>query len=192
MRPAALLPNILTASRLLLTPLIARAILQGNYGTAIAIFGAAGVTDAVDGAIARRMGVATRAGAYLDPVVDKLFVTVTYVCLGWTGSVPWWLVGLALTRDALILAVTGTLLLFTRYGGFRPSVWGKAATATHIVTMTVVLARQATGWEGLTPATELLIAAAAAITVWSGLHYAWTTARRVTRPPDSEDSEQGN
>jgi cardiolipin synthase len=170
---AAFVPNLLTASRLILTPLIAWAILENRLTTALVIFALAGFTDAIDGPVARRLGVVSRAGAYLDPIADKVFVTVVYLCLAWAGVVPWWLVALVFTRDVLILAVAGAILLFTRIRNFRPSGWGKAATVVHVITIVVVMA-------GFEPLARILITLAGAITVWSGVHYAWRATRGLT------------
>lgn len=165
-------PNILTASRLVFTPLIAYAILHDAFWTAIAIFILFGITDAIDGPIARRLGAVSRAGAYLDPVADKFFVTAIYVCLAWVGQAPWWLVGIVLARDVLLLLGAAGILLFTSFRGFRPSAWGKAATTIHVVTIVTLMVRRATDWFWVKPIAVALVFGAAAITVWSGLHYA--------------------
>ena len=159
--------------------------LNNRYWAAIAIFIASAITDAIDGPMARRLGVVSRFGAYLDPIADKLFVTVIYLCLGWLRQVPWWLVALVLGRDVLILVAAAGVLLFTRIRDFPPSVWGKAATTAHVVTIVTVMVRQATGWNWVKFLAELFIVTAAAITAWSGIHYGWQVGSRLSRTESS-------
>ena len=175
------IPNLLTASRLVFTPLIAHQVLNGRFWAAIAIFIISGITDAVDGPIARKLGVVSRFGVFLDPVADKLFVAVIYLCLAWIRQVPWWLIAIVFARDMLILAVAAGVLLFSTVREFRPSAWGKAATTTHVVTIVTVMVREATGAEWVRILGELFIIAAAAITAWSGIHYGWRAGWRLFR-----------
>src|SRR5258708_40035081 len=84
--------NLFTLVRLAAVPFAVQAILLEHHGRALAIVLAAGLTDAVDGALARHFGMATSVGAYLDPIVDKLFLSAIYISLATVSSVPWWLV----------------------------------------------------------------------------------------------------
>src|SRR5579883_2909018 len=101
---------------------------------ALALFAAAAVTDALDGALARRFGWTSTAGAYLDPIADKALLSGLYLTLAVTGDIPWWLVGLIFGRDLLILAAAGLALLFTRLRAFPPSLWGKVSTIFQVLT----------------------------------------------------------
>lgn len=173
--------NILTFARLLVSPLVIWAILQRRFATALALLALAGLSDALDGPLARRAGCVTRLGAYLDPVADKLLLSGSYVALGAVGAAPLWLVALVFGRDLLILAMVGAALLFTRIRGFRPSRWGKLSTVTQVVTGVVLLAAAGCPWPPLGRWASTLVWAAAAATVWSGLDYAREALVRLRR-----------
>jgi cardiolipin synthase len=165
------LPNLLTALRLALAPMVIAALLEADYGWALALALTAGVTDALDGFFARRFGWTSRLGAYLDPLADKLLLVSIYFVLGYERIAPRWLVGLVFGRDFLILLMVGVGFFWKRVSNFPPSVWGKISTACQVITALVILANQA-----FPPARwpqRLLIWATALATVWSGLHYAW-------------------
>src|ERR1017187_2803472 len=125
MRTWLTLPNLFTLARLLLAPVIVCAILNRRAFAALAIFAVAAATDVIDGYLARQFGAATAAGAFLDPIADKLLLTGVYIALALAGSVPWWLVGVIFARDLFILASAAVALLATKLRAFPPSVWGK-------------------------------------------------------------------
>lgn len=163
------LPNLLTLARLALAPFVVRAIVLGEYWQALGLLAIAGVTDGVDGLLARRLRATTRFGAYLDPVADKTLLSAVWIALGVSKLAPWWLVGLIFGRDFMILALVGSALLFTRRRDFPPSIWGKLSTALQIVTALVAIVAQAIPVWGWRP--EPLFWAAGAATAWSGLDY---------------------
>ena len=163
------LPNLFTLARLVLAPFIAFDILHGHFGRAILLLFAAGFTDVIDGFLARRFQIATRVGAYFDPVADKILLSVIYVSLGLAGALPWWMVAVVFGRDVLILAMAGYGLLFTSLRKFPPSVWGKISTFFQIGAALVVLGARA-GIPGPVTLALLLMLLA---TIVSGLHYIW-------------------
>jgi cardiolipin synthase len=163
------LPNLFTLARLGLAPFVASDILHGRYGRAIILLFAAGFTDVLDGFLARRLQKSTPAGAYFDPIADKILLSVIYVSLGVAGAMPWWMVAVVFGRDVLILAMAGYGLLFTSLRKFPPSVWGKISTFFQIAAALVVMGARAAIPAPVTLALLLMIAA----TVVSGLHYAW-------------------
>ena len=163
------LPNLFTLARLLLAPFIAYDILHSHYGRAIVLLFAAGFTDVIDGFLARRLQISTRAGAYFDPIADKILLSVIYVSLGLAGVMPWWMVAVVFGRDVLILAMAGYGLLFTSLRKFPPSVWGKISTFLQIAAALVVMGSRAGIPAPVTLALSLMIVG----TVISGLHYAW-------------------
>jgi len=165
--------NLLTLARLAAVPFAVRAILTNQHGRALAIVLAAGLTDTVDGAIARRFGIATSVGAYLDPIVDKLFLSAVYICLAMISSVPWWLVVEIFSRDFLILASCGAAILFLRMRRFPPSAWGKASTFLQILCALVIMIGNAAPDSAASRWSGLLIWPVAALTGFSGLHYLW-------------------
>ncbi|MCI0365698.1 MAG: CDP-alcohol phosphatidyltransferase family protein [Phycisphaerales bacterium] len=154
-------------------PFLVQAILNRQVRIALAILFFAALTDAIDGALARRFGMATGAGAYFDPIADKLLLSAVYVSLAVAGSVPVWLVVLVFSRDAIILAAAAVALRWTALRRFPPSIWGKASTFLQIVYALAVMMG----------VLEWLIWPVAALTALSGLHYVWRGAgdlRRLT------------
>lgn len=180
MRQLLNFPNLLTLSRLVMTPFVVAAVLGGSYRLALAIFLVAGITDALDGPAARKWHATTRVGAYLDPIADKILLVAVYLSLGIVGLLPVWLVVLILGRDVLLLASVGALLILTPHREFLPSGWGKLSTFAQIATAVTAITAQAIASPMLERWVGILIWGAAAATLWSGLHYAWR-ARRFFR-----------
>ncbi len=142
LRPMTL-PNFITFVRMAMIPFFVLAVNGHEFQLAALIFVLAGVTDAMDGAIARSFHQESLFGAYLDPIADKLLLSTAYISLtipqGQATVIPLWLTIMALFRDAMIVIVA--LLLFVAAGvrRFRPSVWGKLTTFMHVATVTLVL-----------------------------------------------------
>jgi cardiolipin synthase len=166
-------PNLLTLLRVALAPLVIQAILDGRHVLALAIFAAAAFTDYLDGAAARRFGIATPAGAYLDPIADKCLLSGAFLALAGARIVPWWLVALILGRDLYILLGVATVMLLTSIRRFPPSIWGKVSTFVQIVTVVVWLARDAFPCPPLDFLSMVSLWPCAGCTLWSGLHYTW-------------------
>jgi cardiolipin synthase len=164
--------NCVTLGRLVLTPFIAAAILRGRPAEAFWLAIAAGFTDIVDGYLARHLGAATPAGAYLDPIADKVLLSTIFVCLAVRSTIPWWFVAVVFGRDALILAASGFALAFTNLRKFPPSVWGKLSTFLQIVTVVVWMGRDTAPSFTLDSAGHVLIWISTAATAWSGVDYA--------------------
>ena len=162
--------NLFTLVRLLLAPFVAADILNAHWQRAIMLSFAAGFTDVIDGFLARRFGQPTRAGAYFDPIADKILLVVIYLALGASQAIPWWMVALVFGRDVLILSMAAYGLLFTSVRKFPPSVWGKISTFFQIAAALVVMGDRAAIPAPVRLALTLMIAA----TIWSGVHYAWT------------------
>ena len=171
--------NLLTLIRLLLAPAAILAILAHAPARALEVFFVAAVTDGIDGWLARRFAWSSAAGAYLDPIADKVLLSGIYLALVAVHSLPWWFVGLIFGRDLFILGACVIALLFTHLRQFPPSVWGKLSTLFQIGMAVTVLARDATTSVVLGTLTEALIWPTAAITLWSGIHYAWRGLRLV-------------
>ena len=163
------LPNLFTLVRLLLAPFVAADILHGHYARALVLLFLAGVSDALDGFLARRLGESTRVGAYFDPIADKILLSVVYVSLGIAGAAPWWMVGMVFGRDVLILAMAACGLLFTTVRKFPPSIWGKISTFLQIFAALVVILARAGIPAPAGSALWLMVAGTAV----SGLHYVW-------------------
>jgi cardiolipin synthase len=120
-------PNVLSALRLVGVPVFLWAILTEHDALALVLLAASGITDWLDGKIARRYGLVSRVGELLDPVADRLYIASTLLGLAWRDIVPWWLVGLLLARE---LFMAGVVLVAKRHGwvGLPVHFAGKAAT----------------------------------------------------------------
>ena len=127
------LPNLLTAARLALTPYLFWLMVRHEYRTIIPWLIVIGVTDVVDGFLARRFQASSRLGAYLDPIADKVLLSGTFLVLALTGAMETWLAVVVLGRDVLILAAAGVLYLATGRRNFPPSPWGKLSTFVQIL-----------------------------------------------------------
>lgn len=163
------LPNLFTLARLVLAPFVAVDILHQRYGPAIVLLFIAGFTDVIDGFLARRFKAATPAGAYFDPIADKILLSVIYISLGLAGAIAWWMVAIVFGRDVLILAMAAYGLLFTRLRKFPPSVWGKISTLLQIAAALTVMGARA----GIPAPVSLALYLMLFGTIVSGLHYMW-------------------
>jgi cardiolipin synthase len=138
------LANQLTILRIVMVPAFVLLVVYGKLGAALTVFVVAGVTDALDGLIARRAGQRTSLGAWLDPMADKLLLVTTFVVLTLPGlpltnHLPMWLTVLVISRDVVIVAVVAIVNLAVGPRTFRPSLLGKATTASFILTSVVVM-----------------------------------------------------
>ncbi|HZU26027.1 MAG TPA: CDP-alcohol phosphatidyltransferase family protein [Bryobacteraceae bacterium] len=165
------LPNLLTAVRLVLVPFIAASLWNHQPRRALALVFLAGVTDAIDGWLARRFGWATRMGAYLDPVADKSLLVTLYLLFGITGIVPLWLTAIVLGRDIFILLMVAAGFAFTDVREFPPSVWGKLSTIVQIGAAVGFLANAAHMPSVPSSMIEVFVFATALATLWSGFDY---------------------
>jgi cardiolipin synthase (CMP-forming) len=174
------LPNLFTLARLVLAPFVAADILHDRYGRAIILLFAAGFTDVIDGYLARRFQTSTPAGAYFDPIADKILLSVIYISLGIAGAMPWWMVAVVFGRDVLILAMAAYGLLFTTLRKFPPSVWGKISTFFQIAAALVVMGARAGFAAPVTLALSLMVAG----TLVSGMHYVWRAVAMLRQTAD--------
>lgn len=165
------LPNLLTCSRIALTPWIVISLMGSDCYRALWLSLIGGATDAADGFLARRFGWVTRAGAYLDPIADKLLLTSLYICFGLSGMAPVWLVWLVVGRDALILLIAALSVSLTDRREYPPTFWGKLSTTVQIVAAVVFLGSCAVPHWIPSIMKYLAIATVAAATSISGLDY---------------------
>jgi cardiolipin synthase len=160
--------NLLTLLRLGLVPFAVSAILAGQHGRALSLVLIAGLTDTIDGTLARHFGMATTVGAYFDPIVDKFFLCAVYISLAMVSKVPSWLVMEILARDVLILVACGGAIVFGGARRFPPSVWGKASTFLQILcALSIMIGNANPAW----PASLALVWPVAILTAFSGIHY---------------------
>lgn len=126
-------PNLLTAGRILATPLLGCWIVERRWNEALALLVVAGISDGLDGYLARSRGWTSRLGLILDPLADKFLLGVIYVALAWAGASPWWLVGVVFGKDAGILLGAAVLFGTGRKRTFPPRYSGKVSTTVQIV-----------------------------------------------------------
>ena len=172
--------NELTLTRMLLIPGFAILLIYGYRGWALLVFAVAGVTDLLDGLIARKTGGNTVLGAWLDPMADKLLIVTMFVMLtlpesGGPNRLPLWFTILVISRDVAIVGTVAVVNLAIGPRTFRPSIYGKIATALYIVTGVAALYFNYLG-QG-SPVVDTLIWASLAITFVSAGHYAVQLAR---------------
>lgn len=177
--------NQVTLLRMLLIPLFVILLVYGRPGWALAVFAFAGVTDALDGLIARRKGQKTSLGAWLDPMADKLLLVTTFVVLTVPQTdlvvrFPLWLTILVISRDVVIVITVAIVNIVMGVRTFRPSIWGKIATAVYLVACVDLMWFNFLGHDSIW--VDLGVWASLAITLISGFHYIWHAARIINQP----------
>lgn len=178
--PIFTVANQLTLLRMGLAPLLVILVLSGEMRWALAVFVVAGITDLLDGLIARMGHQQTTLGAMLDPVADKVLLTSTFVALTWSSglhvSIPVWLTVTTLSRDAIILTGVAIVNLTMGRRVFYPSLLGKLTTASQLITVGVVLLLNA--FTLRLPGLEWLFRLTLILTVGSALHYLFSSSVR--------------
>jgi cardiolipin synthase len=179
LNPLRSAPNLLTLLRMCLAPFLVAAILEEHYALSFGLFLAAGITDALDGTLARLLKQRSTFGAYLDPVADKLLLSTLFLVLLHEGLMPVTVTVLVFGRDVGILLVSALLYAAVGRREFHPSIWGKANTLAQIAAVSAVLLEKVTpDWYWVEAFRTVALDATMALTVISGLHYAWTVSRR--------------
>ena len=179
------LANQLTILRIALIPAFVLLVVYGYLGGALIVFSVAGLTDALDGLIARRAGQRTSLGAWLDPMADKLLLVTTFVVLALPGlnlanRLPVWLTVCIISRDVVIILTVAVVNLAIGRRTFRPSVFGKIATATYIVTAVAAMLFNYLGYHSVI--VDIGVWVSLAITIISSLHYIWHARRIIDGP----------
>jgi cardiolipin synthase len=183
---SALTPaNQLTLLRMLLIPAFVILVVENRLGWALAVFMTAGITDGLDGLIARRSGQKTSVGAWLDPMADKILLVTTFIVLTLPGinlanRLPIWLTALIISRDVVIVLTVVIVNLAIGRRTFRPSIFGKIATATYILTAVVAMVFNYLGYHSVL--VDVFVWASLAITLVSSFHYIWHAARIIDEP----------
>jgi cardiolipin synthase len=172
-------PNELTFLRLAFLPFFVMAIKYDRYDLALGILVAAGISDGLDGLLARTLNQKTPLGAYLDPIADKLLLSSSYLVLALKGKITWWLAIMVLGRDVLILVACAVILLSVGFRSFPPSVWGKATTFFEISMVFIVLVLAVSNWPVLQLAQNLCRYIVAVLVMVSGVHYSVVVSRKL-------------
>lgn len=168
------LPNFLTLLRIAAVPVFLICVTSGQYAAALALFLAAGITDAIDGALARALESRSAIGASLDPLADKLLVLSSFLSLTWYGVLPAWLFILVATRDVVILGGYLVLYFFAEPMEVAPSTISKVNTFLGMLTIGFALLTLARPDLPMAAVNWLLWYLTAATTAASGLHYVYT------------------
>ena len=176
------IPNILTFMRMALIPVFASLLVYGYTDAALAVFLIAGVSDGVDGFLARKFNQESELGTIMDPIADKLLMTTAFIILTIPGilpnvrhlPVPFWVTAAVIGRDVLIIAVAGAINMMTGFRGFQPSWLGKASTLVQVIGVTLILFAAVTGYFIFLPTTYSIVVFFAFV---SGVHYIFHVAR---------------
>ena len=196
LRPLTL-PNFITMLRMAMVPFFVLAVSDREFSLALWIFIVAGLTDAFDGYLARRMDMRSRIGAYLDPIADKLLITVAYIALtipfGQEVVIPMWLTILALFRDFVIMLVAGVLYIVEGLREFPPSPLGKATTFSQVLTIAVVLLANVTLVPWWVP--QVCFYGSFALVIASAFNYIYRVSRgvddaRLLKEQETADEEE--
>lgn len=172
-------PNQLTLLRLIFIPFIVIAIVDESWRWALGLFVLAGLTDNLDGLLARLLKQKTVLGQYLDPIADKLLLSTLFLVLSLVHKIPWKFTVLVFSRDVGIVVTSAILYATTSLREFPPSFLGKANTGAQIVTLFFVLLREVRPENWVATAAVVGLWATLAFTVLSGLHYIVIVNRRL-------------
>jgi cardiolipin synthase (CMP-forming) len=164
------IPNLITLGRILLVPVVVWAIISGEMRIAFILFLVAGISDGIDGFLAKRFQMKSELGAYLDPLADKALIVSIYISLGIAAALPIFLVILVVSRDIMIVSAFLLSLLVGKPMPIRPLMVSKANTAAQIVLAVLVLAEQAFGFNAALAA-QLMMALVAILTLLSIAFY---------------------
>lgn len=178
------IPNLLTFLRMALIPLFAILLVYNREGWALILFTIAGVSDGIDGFVARRFKQESELGIIIDPIADKLLMTTAFIMLSWPGvlevsrflPVPFWVTATVIGRDVLIVTVAASITVMTGFRDFVPSWLGKASTFVQVVAVIMILVAatypQLRGFYLPTVYTTVV-----AFAVFSGVHYIFHVAK---------------
>ena len=172
-------PNQLTLLRLTFIPFIIMTVMDEHYGWALGLFIAAGVSDLLDGLLARWLKQKTVLGQYLDPIADKLLLSTCFLLLSVRHLIPWRVTSLVFSRDILILVVCAVVWATTNVRDFRPSWFGKANTVSEILTVPFVLLHQVTAAQWVDVGRKITLVGTFVLTIVSGVHYVWLIGQRL-------------
>lgn len=183
-------PNLLTFLRMALIPVFASLLFYGSSGWALIVFIIAGISDGVDGFVARRFKQESELGTILDPIADKLLMTTAFIILTLPNvfspvrhlPVPFWVTAAVIGRDVLIIAVAGAINIMTGFHGFKPSWLGKLSTLVQVFAVSLILLAAVFGYSFYLPTVYMIVVLLAFA---SGFHYIFHIARLM------RDEEKG-
>lgn len=172
-------PNQLTLLRMVFLPFILLNLLDGHYLSALILFILAGLSDGLDGLLARTLKQQTQLGQYLDPIADKALLSSVFLVLSILHKIPWKFTVVVFSRDGLILAASTVLFAIAGLRDFRPSIFGKANTFAQVAAVFFVLLLQITNQRWIAIARQTSLRAVFFFTIISGVHYVFLVGGRL-------------
>lgn len=191
LRQLRALPNQLTLLRLSIVPFLVLAILYGHYRRAFILMVVAGVSDGLDGALARIFRQRTELGSYLDPIADKMLLSTLFLVLTHVGLVSLRITVMVFSRDVGIVIISALLYATTGTRDFHPSWLGKANTVAQILAVCSVVLAQTHPAYWVLWTRHASLEATLWLTVLSGFHYLWRSSRRLGSPVETEAGVRG-
>lgn len=188
------IPNLISFLRMALIPVFASLLYYGYGATALVVFLIAGISDGLDGFIARRFKQESELGTIIDPIADKLLMTTAFIILTMPNvmqpakhlPVPFWVTAAVIGRDVLIITVAGAINIITSFRGFKPSWLGKASTFVQVVAVGLILLSPVTEYSFYLPTVYTTVAFFAVV---SGIHYIFHVAR-LMREEEAAQTEE--
>jgi cardiolipin synthase len=185
-------PNLLTMLRLFVLPFLVIEILDGHWKLAFALLWIAGVSDGLDGLLARLLQQKTTLGLYLDPIADKLLMSTLFLVLMHVGVIPRYVTVLVFSRDLGILLIATLLFATGTLRDFRPSKLGKLNTVVQILGLLTVMTCQVVESASLLELKSVLLKAIAVLAPVSAAEYAWIVVRRIHTPAPVETATRNS
>ena len=175
-------PNQLTLLRMIFLPFIVINLLKHDYKWALALFVLAGMSDGLDGLLARTLHQQTLLGQYLDPIADKLLISTMFLVLSIERMIPWKYTVVVFSRDISILLISGVLFMIAGLRDFRPSIFGKANTFAQVAAIFFVLLLLIEPLRWVWIARTIFLRATFFFTIISAVHYAFLVQHRLHAP----------
>jgi cardiolipin synthase len=175
-------PNQLTLLRMIFLPFIVINVVKHDFKWALALFILAGMSDGLDGLLARTLHQQTMLGQYLDPIADKLLMSTMFLVLSIEGMIPWKYTVVVFSRDISILLISGVLFMIAGLRDFRPSIFGKANTFAQVTAIFFVLLLLVEPVRWVWIARTIFLRATFIFTIISAVHYALLVQHRLHAP----------
>jgi len=182
-------PNQLTLLRMIFLPFIVINVVKHDFKWALALFILAGMSDGLDGLLARTLHQQTLLGQYLDPIADKLLMSTMFLVLSIEGMIPWKYTVVVFSRDVSILLISGVLFMIAGLRDFRPSIFGKANTFAQVAAIFFVLLLLVEPVRWVWIARTIFLRATFIFTIVSAVHYALLVQHRLHAPAPTAANE---
>ncbi|HEY7352553.1 MAG TPA: CDP-alcohol phosphatidyltransferase family protein [Terriglobales bacterium] len=172
-------PNQITLARMAFLPFVVIKIVEGHYLHALILFLLAGLSDGLDGLLARRLHQQTLLGQYLDPIADKMLLSTVFLVLSIVHQIPWKFTIVVFSRDICILLVSAVLFAIAGLRDFRPSIFGKANTLAQVAAVIFVMLLHVHHAKWVAVGRITFLQATFVLTIVSALHYLYLVAQRL-------------